>query len=873
MTGAVHKEPDQGLLIRALVVQDGVVGDPRRFGAEARDLVVEARRTGEVEALVVALRAVAWFERSRLRIRSALGLLDEASRLAQRAGLPARQGEVLVSRTAVNLELGRVAAAWRDLDRAARLVEGAAVVDVELKRAAMLHNAGRIAEAAGVYRWLLTDPRSGVDIRTRAANNLALVESLRGRGREALAHMGLATELAPAVGPALVALVAQNRGLVLTESGRLAEGLAQFDRATELLAGAGLPLGESFVELAETLVALRALPEAAELADRAVRELHDVPLMEAEARLKSAEIALLRGDVAGAAAAADVAAGLFRGQRRVSWAALAVVVATRAAVASGAPTPRDAGRARRAVGTLHRLGMVSAAVRAGLVAGRTERMLGRPAAATRLLRTAHDRSRRGPLLVRLEGRLAGALAAEIDGDDRELLHHCRRGLDELRAHRASLASMELRALAAGHGVELGLLGLGCLLRAGAPSRVLDWVERTRSAALLAVEPPAPDAVRDERAELALVYAELVGTRRAGGVEPAALVARQTALEHRIRRATWHRPGTRTTTAAIRTGVLAERLGDRVLVSYGHYDDQLYAVVLDGGRRRLVRLGPYPAVRFEGDAVQFALRRLTRPGSPAAVASARASAEHSLARLTAHLVAPLGVDPESPLVVVPARDTHRLPWGALHPAPVVVCPSATLWAATVDRPADPTGRVVAVAGPRLAGAHREVDVVGACHPGSVVLAPPRSTPDAVLDAIAGSSLVHLACHGHLRADNASFSALEVTDGLLSVHELDLRGIAPHRVVLAACDSAADVSYAGDELVGFVGALLARGTVGLVASVVAVGDVEAVGLMRVLHEGLAAGLTMSVALHAARAGMDLTNPRDFVNWCGFTAYGAG
>ncbi len=77
---------------------------------------------------------------------------------------------------------------------------------------------------------------------------------------------------------------------------------------------------------------------------------------------------------------------------------------------------------------------------------------------------------------------------------------------------------------------------------------------------------------------------------------------------------------------------------------------------------------------------------------------------------------------------------------------------------------------------------------------------------------------------------AFSALEVTDGLLTVHELDLRGIAPHRVVLAACDSAADVSYAGGELVGFVGALLARGTVGLVAGVVAVGDVEAAGLMQ-------------------------------------------
>ena len=33
----------------------------------------------------------------------------------------------------------------------------------------------------------------------------------------------------------------------------------------------------------------------------------------------------------------------------------------------------------------------------------------------------------------------------------------------------------------------------------------------------------------------------------------------------------------------------------------------------------------------------------------------------------------------PLVIVPARGTHRIPWAALWPAPVTVAPSASLWA--------------------------------------------------------------------------------------------------------------------------------------------------------------------------------------------------
>ena len=128
------------------------------------------------------------------------------------------------------------------------------------------------------------------------------------------------------------------------------------------------------------------------------------------------------------------------------------------------------------------------------------------------------------------------------------------------------------------------------------------------------------------------------------------------------------------------------------------------------------------------------------------------------------------------------------------------------------------------------------------------------------ALAGARLAHLACHGRLRADNPSFSALELADGHLT------------ECVLIQ-DEGRDTTYVGDELLGFVSALLARGAVGIVASVVAVGDVESVRLMEQLHRELARGLSMAEALHAARATLDAAEPREFVNWCTFTAYGAG
>ncbi|WP_214406139.1 hypothetical protein, partial [Pseudonocardia lacus] len=358
--------------MRAVSVHDEMVGDPASLGPAARDLADAARHAGHTEALVVALRAQAWFERLQLRNARALDLLDEAAGLARRNGLDERLGEVLVSRAAVNLELGRTRVALNDVDRAGPLLADAATPELELKRGVLLSQIGRLEAAHAVYRAVLAHPAAAVDVRARAANNLALGSAVMGRVPDALANIELAGELAAEVGPALAALVAQNRGLVLTQCGRLAEGLRQLDSAVEALAAVGLPLGEAYAESAEVLAVLRALPEARELAARAVEELseHDVPLMAAEARLKLAEIALLMGDAAAARAEAERAAALFRGQRRTNWVAMSTVVITESRRRDGTLTGADVDRAGRAADALARLGLVAAAVGADLAAGR-----------------------------------------------------------------------------------------------------------------------------------------------------------------------------------------------------------------------------------------------------------------------------------------------------------------------------------------------------------------------------------------------------------------------------------------------------------------------------------------------------------------------
>lgn len=178
----------------------------------------------------------------------------------------------------------------------------------------------------------------------------------------------------------------------------------------------------------------------------------------------------------------------------------------------------------------------------------------------------------------------------------------------------------------------------------------------------------------------------------------------------------------------------------------------------------------------------------------------------------------------------------------------------------------------MAGPDLAGAREEVTALARLHPDARVLVPPRSTVDAVVRELGGARLAHLACHGRLRADNPTFFSFRLSAGELTVHELDAQEGAPHRVVLSACDSGADVTYDGGEFLGFVSTLLGRGTARLIASCMQVSDAEVVPLVRGVHERLVAGHAVADALHHAAGGLDDPRPEGLAALCSFNAYGA-
>ncbi|HEX6198475.1 MAG TPA: CHAT domain-containing tetratricopeptide repeat protein [Jiangellaceae bacterium] len=867
---------DEDLLIRAKSAYQEAITDPTTLRVQAPELVREARQRGNTEALCLMLRAWGWAERYAMEHRRALRLLNTATRIARESGFDHLLGEVLVTRGAIQHESGRLSAARRDFDAAEPLLPHDAIAELTIQRATLAANLGDLASAAHLYAQLLRDATLELQVRTKAAANFGILQAHRGRFTEALALFDEAERAAEQVSPVYAAIVAENRAWVTALSGRLAEGVTQLEAAKAMFDKLDLPAGELLMEYSDALTQLRLLPEALEHARQAIGVLEGpgAELMAAEARLNLAWLALQSNRLDEAVAEAEQARTSFRRQRRGWGAARATSVELEASLRRGTIESRDVPRARKAAQALERASMRTYAVTAYLVAGRVAAKFGRQNLAKKSWTRSYEFSRSLPLLNRLVGTHAAALAAWDQGQTGRVRSLTRSGLDDLAKHRAALPSIELRALASGHGEEIGRLGLASRIGSQPAARVLEWMERSRAAALSVVEPEPSADIEDDIGELRAAYAELVAARQENGTEPAGLRARQRRIEQRIRRATWSTETSGQPGNALSAPELRRALDGRILVELDVLDGELVAAILEPRRTRIVNLGPLDRVLDQAERLLFYLRYLARPRAEGQTAATMlANADEVIGRLTATLVEPLNVADDAELVIIPVRGLHSLPWTALHSGPVALAPSGSMWAQSrAASQVRPSGQVVLAAGPELAGAHDEIEELAALYDDAVVIAPPESTMAAVTAAMDGASLAHLACHCYIRADNPTFSRLLLSDGFLTVHELHQRAYVPHRVVLAACESGRDASYDGNEMLGFVSTLMAKGAAGVLASSVVVPDKDLVPLLREFHRAVAEGSSFAHALHTARAGIDRSDPKQFVAWCAFNSFGA-
>jgi hypothetical protein len=304
------------------------------------------------------------------------------------------------------------------------------------------------------------------------------------------------------------------------------------------------------------------------------------------------------------------------------------------------------------------------------------------------------------------------------------------------------------------------------------------------------------------------------------------------------------------------GAVCAGLGDRALVEYVELDGVLRAVVVAGGRVRLLELSGVDTVESEVAALRFALRRQALGhGSPASLAAAELGARYAAGRLDELLLGPVRpLAGDRALVVVPTGVLHGVPWPALPSCrgrPLVVAPSATAWWRATQVPPTVDGPVLLVAAESPPHAEPEVATIGAGRPDAVRLVGDRARVADVLARLDGASVAHLAAHGEFRADNPLFSHVLLADGPLTGYDLMRLRRPPSLTVLSACDAGLSAVHPGDELMGFASAMLGLGTRTLVASLGPVDDVASEALMVDLHRRLSAGTPPAEALAAAQA----------------------
>lgn len=853
--------------------------DPRSAPPLAARALERARLERDLAAASLAEQAWGHALLQCGEVGGAIRHLQRAVAHSERLGSSAAASQARMKLAFALTQRGRPASALAEVNRALVGLDGVPRARTLAQRAVVLYQIGRYEQAAADYDAAVPVLRDAGDRLAvqRILLNRGILFGERNRFAEANADLWQADRLARELGRHLaVGIIAENLGFVASRCGDVPAALAHLDRAERIIAEHHGQLAPVLQDRGELLLSIGLISEAREVAGRAVAAFRQErrQLKVPEMLLMLAQAAFLEADWASAVASGQQAAREFGRQQRAEWATLARLAVLRARLAAG-ERPRDRLDAITGMAqVLARNGWSAAALEARLAAAQVASRRGLDGRGH--LIAAQRAARRGPAALRARGWYARALLRQAGGDRRGATVAARAGLRVLDEHHAALGASDLRAHSAVHRTELVRFGLETALESGRPALVFEWAERGRARQLQrrAARPP------DDR-ELADLLVQLRTVASQADRQPSPeLARRQVSLERRVRDHRRLRPSEHDAPLPepIRVGALSAALGGWGLVEFVQTDGDLMALTVAGRRLRMRPLGPAAAIAALAERLPFALRRLSRSDAdPAATAAAVALLRSAASRLDSALLGPLPELSGRPLVVVPTGVLHSVPWSVLPSCagrPVTVSPSATLWHSATTCRSDRSAGAIVAAGPSLHGAREEALRIGEIH-GVRPLVDGAASADAVLSALAGASLAHLAAHGRLALDNPLFSELLLADGPLVVYDLERLARAPHTVVLAACDSGRSKVCPGDELLGLAAMFIERGSAQLVASVAPVPDAETAPLMVSFHSRLAAGDPPAAAL--ATAQQDLTSQHPpapvLAAAAGFVCIGAG
>lgn len=630
-------------------------------------------------------------------------------------------------------------------------------------------------------------------------------------------------------------------------------GAGQLDRA-RVLVEAGLTR-----EASETLL-------DAEVLLRKQRQWQDV----AEVELARAECALLSGELTEARRLAAKARDRFRRRRSDRWRQRAQLMLLQADLADGRPGTRLVGPALEVATELGKGGPTPDVATAYRLAAQAYLRAGHATQAAEAAAHAGPLRRGDPITARLHARLVRAELGLATGAVAEGRRELRVGLAELASYQARFGSIDLQTASAVHGRRLAELDLATALRTGRPADVLLAVERGRATAsrMVSLAPPADSEVAGLLSELRMAVDAAREAR--GGQNPAAEAAGQRGvadLQQRLRDRTWTVDGSGRADAVVSIAELTEtaRQTGVDLVVYAVSAGRLSAVVFGHGRAGLHSLGSAAELsalvrRVRADLDLLSLDRVPPPLRQAA----QASLATGLDRLDRTLLSQLSLSGR-PVVVVPVGELGMVPWNSLpsrRGVPTVVAASASAWCRVATVPAMSAPRVIALAGPGLSRAAGEARSVASAWSAAQPHHDGAADRAAVIAAVAGADLLHVAAHGLHQSDSPLFSSVRLSDGPLFAHELDPGARRVSHVVLSACEVGRATLRPGDEALGLTSVLLHFGVRSVVAGVARVGDDDAAEVMADYHRRLARGVGSAEALAGALDAHGGATPVPFV-----------
>jgi tetratricopeptide (TPR) repeat protein len=821
--------------------------DPRGVADEARRLADAAAARHDDAEVSRALAVLGRARRSLGEIEVAEIDLCHAIDAAKAAGSVELASDARVALAGVLSFAGRTDEAFALLDEAAR--DGSERVRgyAGLQRAIIEQRAGRLEVALAAYDAalpVLRDDQAIIDVAMVLANR-GVIRIQTGALEEAVADLQEASQIFEREGHAFgVAQTQHGLGWAHTRRGDLATALTHLDRAAEQFERLGHAGLEVAVDRIEALLAAGLVSSAVELGASTADRMAGVGNLSqaAETWLLCSRAARIDGDVRTAAEHARAALDLFRQQGAPGWASAATLEVLRCEHELGRIV--DVGELVELADAFATAGnAVGVAAATGIACQQAARSGDLDLADAMAARCRSSARGAAVLEVRLLSAQADVTCALARGARPAALARARDALDDLRRHAASLGASDARAAVRESGAALARMALGAALASGSAGQVLEWMELARAnrSRHAPARPPDDEVLARDLAELRDLTKEM---RTAGGDEATTSFDRLRSLEEAIRQRALRVGATggddRPTLSAEQ---LAIALRGRLVVEVACVGDELVAVVLDNGVCRLERCGPFAPLAGAASTVTSALRSLASRH----VGRSEALLAQAVAVLD-ELVGPLVAGCGDVSLVLPP-ELHAVPWALLRSCRgrrPVVAPSATWLAEQLHATPSDGAEVVCVAGPRLAYADQEVDLIASSVAGATVLKGRDASVAAVLAALPRARVAHLAAHGRLRHDNALWSSVELVDGPLCVFDLERLPCAPAIVVLSACDSGVSVR-AGEELLGLSSTLLARGTSSLVASVCPLPDEpETASVMAMLHGHIAGGMAPAAAL---------------------------